>query len=48
VDEGGKLRWERAFLDATFVPAKRGEKVGLTRRGKGGTVMMTVMMVVDG
>jgi hypothetical protein len=48
VDEGGKLRWERAFLDATFVPAQRGEKVGLTRREKGGTVMMTVMIVVDG
>jgi hypothetical protein len=27
-----------------FVPARRGEKVGLTRREKGGTVMM----VVDG
>jgi hypothetical protein len=22
----GKLQWERAFLDATFVPAKRGAR----------------------
>ena len=26
LDEGGKLDWARAFLDGSFVPAKRGER----------------------
>ena len=26
LDEGGKLEWSRAFLDGSFVPAKKGEK----------------------
>ncbi len=25
LDEGGRVDWSRAFLDGTFVPAKRGE-----------------------
>jgi len=25
LDEAGRLQWGRAFLDGTFVPAKRGE-----------------------
>lgn len=32
----GQLDWSIAFLDGSFVPAKKGgEKVGLTRKGKG-------------
>ena len=27
LDEQGKLDWSRAFLDATFVPAKRGARL---------------------
>jgi hypothetical protein len=42
LDREGRLLWERAFLDAAFVPAKRGEKVGLTRWGKGSKVMLVV------
>jgi hypothetical protein len=31
-----ELRWERAFLDGTFVPAKRGERGwGSPRGGRG-------------
>jgi len=26
LDEAGRLQWERAFRDATFVPAKRGAR----------------------
>ena len=26
LDEEGKIKWTRAFLDGSFVPAKRGEK----------------------
>ena len=26
LDEEGKLEWSRAFLDGSFVPAKKGEK----------------------
>ena len=26
LDEDGKIKWARAFLDGSFVPAKRGEK----------------------
>src|SRR5215471_4270368 len=36
LDQQGQLDWTIAFLDGSFVPAKRGgEKVGLTRKGKG-------------
>ena len=41
----GKLDWTIAFLDGSFVPAKQGgEKVGLTRKGKG----TKWRLVVDG
>jgi hypothetical protein len=26
LDKEGRLQWEKAFLDGTFVPAKRGER----------------------
>jgi hypothetical protein len=36
LDKEGRLRWERAFLDGTFVPAKRGERRwGSPREGRG-------------
>jgi hypothetical protein len=36
LDQHGKLDWSIAFLDGSFVPAKKGrEKVGLTWRDKG-------------
>jgi transposase len=45
IDEQGQLDWSMAFLDGSFVPAKRGgEQVGLTRKGKG----TKWMLVVDG
>lgn len=45
LDRQGQLDWTMAFLDGAFVPAKRGgEKVGLTRKGKG----TKWMLVVDG
>src|SRR5215467_8512500 len=45
LDEQGKLDWSMAFLDGSFAPAKKGgEKVGLTRKGKG----TKWMLVVDG
>ena len=45
LDMQGKLDWSMAFLDGSFVPAKKGgEKVGLTRKGKG----TKWMLVVDG
>jgi transposase len=45
LDVHGRLDWSIAFLDGSFVPAKKGgEKVGLTRKGKG----MKWMLVVDG
>lgn len=45
LDEQSKLDWSMAFLDGSFVPAKRGgEHVGLTRKGKG----TKWMLVVDG
>jgi transposase len=45
LDEQGQLDWSMAFLDGSFVPAKRGgEQVGLTRKGKG----TKWMLVVDG
>src|SRR5258707_639926 len=45
LDRHGQLDWTMAFLDGSFVPAKRGgEKVGLTKKGKG----TKWMLVVDG
>lgn len=45
IDEQSKLDWSMAFLEGSFVPAKRGgEHVGLTRKGKG----TKWMLVVDG
>jgi transposase len=45
LDQQGRLDWTIAFLDGSFVPAKRGgEKVGLTKKGKG----TKWMLVVDG
>ena len=45
LDEQSKLDWSMAFLDGSFVPAKKGgEKVGLTKKGKG----TKWMLVVDG
>ena len=35
LDEKGLLKWDEAFLDGSFAPAKRGEAVGKTKRGKG-------------
>ena len=43
LDEQGKLDWSRAFLDGSLVPAKKGgQRVGLTRRGKGSKLMLVV------
>jgi hypothetical protein len=45
LDRQGQLDWSRAFLDGSFAPAKKGgEKVGLTKKGKG----TKWMLVVDG
>jgi transposase len=45
LDAHAKLDWSIAFLDGSFVPAKKGgEHVGLTRKGKG----TKWMLVVDG
>jgi transposase len=45
LDTQGKLDWLMAFLDGSFVPAKKGgEHVDLTRKGKG----TKWMLVVDG
>jgi len=45
LDQAGELDWSIAFLDGSFVPAKNGgEKVGLTKKGKG----TKWMLVVDG
>lgn len=45
LDLHGQLDWSMAFLDGSFAPAKRGgDKVGLTRNGKG----TKWMLVVDG
>jgi len=45
MDERGLLDWEEAFLDATFVTAKKGgAAIGKTRRGKG----TKCVVVVDG
>jgi hypothetical protein len=26
LDQAGSFKWERAFMDATFLPAKKGER----------------------
>lgn len=45
LDQRGALDWSIAFLDGAFAPAKKGgEKVGLTKKGKG----TKWMLVVDG
>ena len=45
LDRQRQLDWTIAFLDGSFAPAKKGgEKVGLTRKGKG----TKWMLVVDG
>jgi transposase len=45
LDRQGQLDWSMAFLDGSFAPAKRGgERVGLTKKGKG----TKWMLVVDG
>jgi transposase len=45
LDLCGQLDWTIAFLDGSFVPAKSGgEKVGLSRKGKG----TKWMLIVDG
>lgn len=45
LDLRGQLDWTMAFLDGSFAPAKRGgEKVGLTKKGKG----TKWMLIVDG
>ena len=43
LDQQGKLDWSSAFLGGSFAPAKKGgEKVGLTKKGKGTKWMMVV------
>jgi transposase len=43
LDQQGKLDWSMAFLDGSFAPAKKGgEKVGLTKKGKGTKWMLVV------
>jgi len=45
LDQRGQLDWSMSFLDGAFAPAKSGgEKVGLTKKGKGAKWML----VVDG
>jgi transposase len=45
LDQQGKLDWSMAFLDGSFAPAKKGgDKVGLSKKGKG----TKWMLVVDG
>jgi transposase len=45
LDQQGRLDWTMAFLDGSFAPAKKGgDKVGLTKKGKG----TKWMLVVDG
>jgi transposase len=45
LDQQGKLDWSMAFLDGSFAPAKKGgDKVGVTKKGKG----TKWMLVVDG
>src|SRR5258708_2951765 len=43
LDQQGQLDWSMAFLDGSFVPAKKGgDQVGLTRKGKGTKWMLVV------
>jgi transposase len=45
LDLHGQLDWTMVFLDGSFVPAKKGgDKVGLTKKGKG----TKWMLVIDG
>jgi transposase len=45
LDRRGELDWSMAFLDGSFAPAKKGgDKVGLTKKGKG----TKWMLVIDG
>jgi transposase len=45
LDRQGQLDWSMAFLDGSFAPAKKGgDKVGLTKKGKG----TKWMLVIDG
>lgn len=45
LDEQDRLEWDKAFLDGSFVPAKKGGAgVGKTKRGKG----TKTMLVTDG
>ena len=45
LDERSQLDWSMSFLDGSFAPAKKGgEKVGVTKKGKG----TKWMLVVDG
>src|SRR5215831_15676821 len=45
LDQQGRLDWSIAFLDGSFAPAKKGgDKVGLTKKGKG----TKWMLVIDG
>jgi transposase len=45
LDQHGRLDWSMAFLDGSFAPAKKGgDKVGLTKKGKG----TKWMLVIDG
>jgi transposase len=44
LDQEGLLKWDEAFLDGSFAPAKRGSAVGKTKRGKG----TKWMVLVDG
>jgi transposase len=42
LDEQGRLAWQLAFLDGTFVAAKKGRSCGLTKRGQGSKLMVLV------
>jgi transposase len=43
LDRQGQLDWSMAFLDGSFAPAKKGgEKVGLTKKGKGTKWMLAI------
>jgi hypothetical protein len=43
LDRQGKLDWTMAFLDGSFASAKKGgDKVGLTKKGKGTKWMLVV------
>jgi len=44
LNERQQLKWSESFMDGSFAPAKRGDGVGKTKRGKG----TKWMVVVDG